>query len=320
VPLGRAHYESFYLKASDPDGRVGIWIRHTVLKPPGRVPAGSVWLTLFDRDGDRPMALKASVSDGELRTGEGEYIGVGESALRSGRATGSVAAEGAGEARWELAFDEGAEQFPYLPGAWMYERPLPRTKATCLYPASTFRGEIVVRGQRYAVDGWPGMVGHNWGQEHAYRSSWIQGANFEEQQQAYLDVVLARIKIGPALTPWIANGCLSIDGQRHRLGGARPGATSFHESPAGASFSLRGDRMTVDGEVSAPVDRFIAWRYGEPRGGWHPTMNCSIADMRLRVKPGSGPERMLTVTGGAALELQLRNQEPGVPLEPFPDP
>ena len=41
-------YESFYLRAVHPHDPVGVWIRNTVHKQPGRPPVGSVWCTIFD--------------------------------------------------------------------------------------------------------------------------------------------------------------------------------------------------------------------------------------------------------------------------------
>ena len=319
VPPDKPHYESFYLKATDPHGQLALWIRHTILKARGGEPSGSLWLTLFDR-GAAPVALKASYRPEELAAGGGDYIRIADATLTPGRATGVLRAAERGEADWDLSFQGSAPPFFYLPRGWMYARALPRTKAISLYPAASFRGSLRVLGREVAIEHWPGMIGHNWGSEHPYRGSWIQGTAFTEQPEAYLDAIFGRIKLGPAVSPWIGNGCLAIDGRVHRLGGPRPGASSITESHDSARFVLRGADVEVEGEVSAPPERFVAWRYGEPGGGWHPTLNCSLADMRLRVTVGSQPERELVGTGGAAYELQLRERDLGVELQPFSDP
>ena len=59
VPGGAGHYESFYLKACDPERPLGAWIRYTVHKRPGAAPTGSLWFTLFGPDG--PRAAKVTV-------------------------------------------------------------------------------------------------------------------------------------------------------------------------------------------------------------------------------------------------------------------
>src|SRR6476661_2581948 len=66
---------------------------------------------------------------------------------------------------------------------------------------------------------WQGMVGHNWGSEHAERWIWLHGVGFEQAPDAWLDVALGRVMIAGAMTPWIANGALSLEGRRLRIGG-----------------------------------------------------------------------------------------------------
>jgi hypothetical protein len=298
-----------------------VWLRHTVLKAPGGLPCGSLWLTVFDRAAPAPVALKATHRDGELSVGDGTYIKIGEAMLAPGIASGRLDAGERGQASWELSFDEGPPPFRYLPGARMYEAPVPRTKALSLYPSARFTGVVAIGHRALELQAWPGMIGHNWGREHAYRSSWLHATAFAEQPEAYLDAVVARIKLGPVVTPWVGNGCLWLDGRLHRLGGVRPWATSFDGSETSARFELRGGDVEVAGEVTAPAAQFVAWRYGHPDGGWHPTMNCSVADMRLRVRATSGAERTLSASATAAYEVQLgRDAELPVPLQPFGDP
>ena len=50
------HYESFYVKACEPGGGRGIWIRHTVHKRPGAEPNASIWFCFFDRSAAGPRA------------------------------------------------------------------------------------------------------------------------------------------------------------------------------------------------------------------------------------------------------------------------
>jgi len=72
--------------------------------------------------------------------------------------------------------------------------------------------------------------------------------------------------------------------------------------------------------VSAPRDRFVGWVYADPDGGEHNTVNCSIADMRLVVeRPADGRRWELTVPGGAAYELGMREHDHGIDIQPYPD-
>jgi hypothetical protein len=313
VPQAKGHYESFYIRACHPAQPLGVWVRYTVHKRPGAAPKGSLWFVLFDGAAGGPVASKVTTVD--LGAGGGDYIRIGESSFRPGLAEGSARTEQA-DPRWRLEVETREEPFPYLPAGWMYRAPVPRTKAESPYPDATFGGELEVDGRRIDVDGWRGMVGHNWGTEHAERWIWTQGTLFEGG--AWFDATLGRIKLGPLTTPWVANGVLSIDGTRHRLGG--PGRrTEVHERPDGAEFTMSGKGIAVRGRVGAERKDFVGWVYADPDGPEHNTVNCSIAQMTLTVERDGRPPVELTTPHGAAYELGMRETDHGIPLQPFPD-
>ncbi len=85
VAAKRGHYESFYIKACQPGGGQGIWIRHTVHKRPGAEPNASIWFVLFDREADGPRATKVTVP-AERALGAGRLLDPGRPAPRSGPA------------------------------------------------------------------------------------------------------------------------------------------------------------------------------------------------------------------------------------------
>ena len=79
---------------------------------------------------------------------------------------------------------------------WLYRTPLPRTKLTSPAPAARFDGALELSGQNaIELRGWPGMIGHNWGSEHAERWIWLHGVCFQEEPRAWLDVALGRLKV-----------------------------------------------------------------------------------------------------------------------------
>jgi hypothetical protein len=152
----------------------------------------------------------------------------------------------------------------------------------------------------------------------------MHGSNFDEHgADTWLDMAIGRIKIGRWTTPWIANGVLSLAGERHRIRGIeRARATRIDERPDGATFTLRGAEMTIEGEVDAPRDRFVGWVYADPDGSEHNTVNCSIAQMRLSVQRTASPAAPpieLATPHGAAYELGMRERDHGMQIQPFPD-
>src|SRR4051794_2570026 len=206
-------YESWYLKASHPTEPLGIWIRYTTHQKPDGAEKGSLWFTLFS-DGP-PQVAKVTPGPEALSRGNGAFIRIGDSEFADGRVQGSAL-----DARWNLTFEHPESELRHLPREWMYRAPVPRTKLTSPFPAARFSGQVSFGDRMVELDGWPGMVGHNWGAEHAERWIWLHGSSFDEQDEGtWLDVAIGRIKVGPWTTPWIANGVLSLAGKRHVLGG-----------------------------------------------------------------------------------------------------
>ena len=319
VAADAGHYESFFVKAVRPTGGQGVWIRHTVHKRPGQDPTAALWLTVFDSDSLGPRAVKESFGADRLSAPDGAYIRIGDAELGPGRATGQIAAAGL-EAAWSLRFDDPGKPFHHLPSARLYEASLPRTKFLSPYPSARFAGEVELGGERLEIAGWPGMIGHNWGSEHAERWVWIQAADLGGQPGSFLDLAAGRIKLGPVTTPWVANGVLRIDDDAHRLGGfGRVPSTKLHERPTVCEFRLSGDGVKVRGRVSSEPRNFVAWVYADPKGPEHHTLNCSIADLELEVERSGAPAERLDLSGGAAYELGTRATDHGIPLQPYPD-
>jgi hypothetical protein len=319
VGLKAGHYESFYIKAARPTGGQAVWIRHTVHKPPGEHPTASIWLTLFDADAPGPQAGKATFDAAELSVPEGGYIRVNGAVLEPGHAAGELKTPQL-DASWDLRFEDPGQPFHHLPSERMYDASLPRTKLLSPYPSACFDGTVTVGKERVDLAGWPGMIGHNWGAEHAERWVWIQGAGLAGEDGSYLDVAAGRIKIGPLTTPWVANGMLRIDGTEHRLGGLGSALSAkLNEHPTSCEFKLAGKGVKVRGRVSSEAHNFVAWVYADPKGPEHNTLNCSISDLELEVeRHGREPER-LELSGGAAYELGMRDTDHGIPLQPYPD-
>jgi hypothetical protein len=288
-----SRYESHYVRAVDPQAPRAVWIRHTVFQRPGGAPARSLWCTVWDAAAGPPVAVKSTAGIAGARFGAGAV---------SGRATA-----GPHDAKWELTVTDAAPPLRHLPHPLLYGAPLPRTKLESPAPAARISGTVEADGRRLELAAWPGMVGHNWGAQHAERWLWLHGIAFEGAPDTWLDVAVGRIRIGPLTTPWIANGALQVDGRRHRLSGradvdARPGA---------ATVRIGDVRI----RAGAPLEQTIAWVYADPPGGEHHSLNCSIAALDVTVDG-----RKLATPHCGVYELGIRERDHGVRLAPFPDP
>jgi hypothetical protein len=325
------HYESFYLKACEPGGGRGIWIRHTVHKRPGAEPSGSIWFVLFDREAEGPRATKVTAAAAELSAPEGSWIGVATAEIGPGfaRCNGVPLPRPEREATgghdptasWDFSFAGEAPPCKYLPADWLYEAPLPRTKFVAPCPDARFDGRLEIVGEEtIELRGWPGMVGHNWGSEHAERWVWLEGTGFPGSPATYFDAGAARVKLGRRTSPWIPSGTLMLEGEEHRLGGLGAiRSASIEAAPSACAFVLPGKDVVVRGRVSAPEKDFVGWIYADPKGPEHNTINCSVADLELTVERPGLPPRELALPAGAAYELGMRETGHGIPIQPYPD-
>jgi hypothetical protein len=311
-------YESFYLRAVSPREPVGVWIRHTVRKPPGRAATGSVWCTVFDASRGAPYMHKSSFE--ELQVPPGGWIDIG------GRAR--IGPEGAagecGPARWSLRFAAEAPELRHLRPRLLYRTPLPRTKLTSPAPLARFDGVLELAGREpIELAGWRGMVGHNWGSEHAARWIWLHGCDFAGAPGAWLDVALGRVRIGSRLTPWVASGSVWAEGREHRLGGLGAARPVVRESAAGAELEIGGPgRFLLTAHVEVPPGSAAGWRYADPGGAQHSVVNCSVAGLELTLaRRGEGGRVVLRSAHGGAYELGAAGAErpPGVVFAPFGD-
>ena len=165
------------------------------------------------------------------------------------------------------------------------------------------------------------MIGHNWGTEHAERWVWLEGTGFADAPDTYFDAGAARVKLGSRTSPWIPSGMLVLDGERAPA--RRPRRDPLGPDRGAArrvcSFVLPGKDIVVHGRVSAPEKDFVGWVYADPKGPEHNTVNCSVADLELTVERPGLPPRELTLPGGAAYELGMRETDHGIPIQPYPD-
>jgi hypothetical protein len=224
------------------------------------------------------------------------------------------------DASWELSFGSDEAPLFHLARDWMYRAPVPKTKLLTPYPGARFDGTVRAGEREVTVEGWRGMIGHNWGTQHAERWIWLHGTGFEGAEEAWLDAAIGRIKLGLVTTPWIANGTLFVDGERHRIGGPEKArATRVTETPTRCDFLIPGGDVTVSGRVESDRKNFVGWVYADPDGPEHNTVNCSIAEMTLTLTGDGRPDRVLHLPAGAAYELGMRETDHGIPLQPFPD-
>lgn len=311
----RGGYESFYLRAVDEQTGRGVWLRHTFHAEGAGAPVvGSVWVTLFGCEGG-VRAAKQSTQEISAAPGEGGWVRIGDSVFGPEGVSGSC--EGAS---WSLSFEPLDRELRHLPAAWLYRAPLPKTKPESPMPIASISGTVTIGDTAVELDGWRGMVGHNWGAQHAERWIWLHGIGFAEREDAWLDLVLGRVLVAGRLLPWVGMGALALGDRRIRLGGLghRP---QVHETPRELQLEIGGaDSSALSVVATPPEDQIVVWRYADPDGSEHHVANCSVSGLQLDFKDRHGERLQLTTRHGGTYELGMRETAHGLQVQPFSDP
>lgn len=299
-------YESWFVSARDPVSPRALWIRHTRHRPRQGPESVALWCTVIDRDlGNRPAVVKQvfSAFPADAAAGPDQFRG--------------QAAMGERSARWDLAIT--GEQPPLRPlhPPVLYRAPLPRTKLEAIVPDGRVTGTLQVDGRAVSVSGWRGTAGHNWGSEHADSWVWLHAAGFGAAPEGWLELVLARIRVGPARSPWTAMGALSLGGERIVLGGlGRRSRVDAGPGHFAAEVYSPGTRVRLS--VTAAEDDRVAVAYADPRGGTRTVTHAALASAELIMRRRG--KRELTLTSGqAAYEYGARQPASGIVPRPLPE-
>jgi hypothetical protein len=327
---GKDHVESFFLKANDPSGERALWLRATIFasaREPDRALAEG-WAIAFDRRGGtaRHVAVKqvlpfAQASFDRSTLGVRWPIGGGDGKpaearveLQPGKARGSLSMRDHSIA-WDLRFS--GEDRPIVPffDRRMYTGPFPKSKLVTPVPDARFEGELTVDGQRWAIDGWRGMQGHNWGRGHADLYAWCHANVWEQEDELVLEGLSGRVRVGPVLTPLTTVVCVRYRGVSYDF--TRPMVIWRAHGDVTTrrwSFSAQAPHSRIEGMVEARTDDMVGLYYANPDGAMTYCLNSKLASARVRFEPkGRAP---LTLTSrAAALEVGTRDADHGVRMQ-----
>jgi hypothetical protein len=312
------HVESWFLKANDPRARRAVWLRWTIWagdRTPERALA-ETWAVAFDAAHGH-VATKTSVPFDRARFAP---LGIGATidgcTLTPDAARGRV--ESGGRAiGYDLMIAAPPAEPPlrHLPASWMYAPSLPTAKLVSPIPSARISGSVYVEGQGepWVLDGWPGMVGHNWGRAHAAEYAWGHCNAWDGSDD---DVVFegfsARVRPAGVPLPILTGLHLQVNGTRYPMSGFASLANNAGSmTPRRWSFRGQGSGVELSGEMWADTEDFVGLFYGNPDGSTVHCLNSKIARAELTLTLGGRPPRTLR-SQRAALELTLRDPHHGV--------
>ncbi len=315
------HVESHYIKANSPDGLRALWIKYTVLAPKGAAGGGGaeVWAIAFVRNNASGtpsiVAVKERVPLAELEHGAEPFrlrTKLGE--LRHGRARGEVRSD-RHKLAWDLCYACPGQAFRPFPLASMYTGAFPRTKALTPAPNTRLEGWFEVNGERWDVSDFRAAQGHNWGRTHAQSYAWVHGNAWQGTNGAdvFIELLSARVRLGPILTPWLSVGAIAIDDVTYRFDGPRALLSRrVRIDPHSYTLTLRNRSATLEIHVEAEPSLIAGLRYEDPDGSSLFCLNSKLARARLRLS-ARGREWTLT-SEQVALEVGTRRTDHGIAI------
>lgn len=302
VRSGQPFYEVYFAKLNDPATRSALWVRFTVRKSADLVSTG-LWCVLFDAPArevrvehwEEPRLPESGPADPLLRLG----------ACSLGR--GAMKAEG--PAAWDLSWKPHGPGWDFLPDAL---RSLGAAKSCYLSPMSAGRFEGRVRmGEKHLwfSEAW-GSVGHLWGRGMAEDWRWAHAVfpGKEAQEAAVFEILSARARLGPVLTPRMTSANLFFRGRvRRSLGPVVVWKNSTWEDKGGWSFRADFGDLVAEGLCLPDPAMTAEAEYDDPAGGKLLCRNCGVSALRLRLTDKSGAAAAeLDTPDGAAVETVVR--------------
>jgi hypothetical protein len=326
----RDHVESYFLKANEPEGGRALWLKATIFAraaDPGSAVAEG-WAVAFDRRaGVRRHTAYKTVIPIARATFDREALGVAWSApdrgtmllFRSGVVKGhiepSAGASGSAAARvaWDLRYDAFGPPLELLPYAWMYTAKFPKSKLVSPVPDTLISGEAEVCGEKWVLDGWRGMQGHNWGRGHADLYAWCHVNGWDGAgEPLVLEAVSARVRTGPVLLPLLTVATVRWRGVDYRF--QRPTEmvrADAHIEGLGYRVLMVNDLGRLEAEIFAAPEDTVGLYYANPVGPMTHCYNSKLATVRLTLETAGGAKVVRTSTL-AALEIGTHKADPTV--------
>jgi hypothetical protein len=300
------HYESYFLRANHPGKPLAFWIRYTVFSPEDRPrdAIGELWAAFFDGERGRNFAAKTEVPiDRCSFAASGLSVQIAGAVL-SGQALRGNTGTAPATIAWDLAYGAGMPPLFALPPG-KYEGDFPKAKSLVGIPMARFSGELQVAGETIRIEDWTGSQNHNWGRRHTDRYAYGQVCGFDNAPASFLEVASARLKLGPLWTPLLTPLVLRHEGREYALN------TVLQSLKARAAydcfewrFKSRSDTVEIEGEIAAPSQAFVGFRYYNPPGGVKYCANTKIASCTLRLRDRRQPNtETLYTRSRAAFEI-----------------
>lgn len=321
--MGTDHVESWFVRANDPARPRAIWLKATVLTRADGTSVGQAWFSAFDGDRtagfrhDVPLAdstFESTATDLAVRVGPlsldlGAFDGTSAGALESD----------AGRVTWDLSFTRSpgplGAPMCLLPSRSLVDARFPKNKLLSPFPVAAFLGEVGWDDERWDLDGWVGMQGHNWGAAHSPEYAWGQCVFLDQRGTPYAVVEGAsgRIELGSRLSPLLSMLVVRRGAREYRFDRV---VDLWRQQPTldfpRWSLGMKGRDGEATLEMVGSPRAMVCLGYQNPARALSHCLNSKTAGVRLRLAPRQGEPFELRSDHGGALEFLRADPVPAV--------
>ncbi len=313
------HVESWFAKLCAPDGRRAVWLKHTLRVPRSGPAESTSWLVRFDERtvSPPPIALRTTSPLEETQLLDAPFhLRAPETILaRDGDLLrwSSRIASPASTSQWDVTISPLAPPVRLLPARWMYEASFPRSKTLTPVPDGLASGWVEWDRERWDVEGWRVLVGHNWGAAHPERYLWIAcNVDLPDGRAFHFEAIAARVRLGRLLLPWMSSGYLALAGDAHRLSIPRGIRTPrIVVTPRGVRMALRHGPHALHFSARLEPRRLAVLPYDDPDGSRLWCLNTKLARGQVRWNR-SGRYILETSLAPCAVEIGTRTRPLGL--------
>ncbi len=305
----RNHVESWFFKANDHEGHRAVWIKGTILAWRSGAAVAQAWAIAFDRRTGH-VAAKQSFSVQDARFSR-DALDVALPCLTMTRdaVRGDVAGGPDGNRiAFDVKLEEEAAPLLLLGAERLYTSRVPSSKVCSPVPDLRASGTVDVAGERWELDAWPGMLGHNWGRGHGHAYAWGHCNAWEDAEDLIFEGLSGRIT---RRAPTITLLALRHRGVRYELTAPAEVVRSRGEMTFRHwKFHGAGPTVEIAGELWSTTEDMVGLHYENPSGAMTYCLNSKLASARLEVRlRGRAP--MTAHSRRAALEIGTRSPEHG---------
>ena len=306
------HVESWFLKANDPHSRRAVWLKWTVWAG-DRAPTAAIaeaWAVAFSAKSGH-VAAKMAVPFGGGLTRFAAMAWASQSTGAPSRASGSrESGDGRASDRIRSPHRAAGRAVAPLPELLDVRPPLARAEARVAHSERARLGASRCRRGRVGRDGWPAMVGHNWGEPALLP---VRLGALQRVGRRRRPGLRGRFDRAVADPCWAAPSCAFVhEGMRHNLNGLRRSHAMAARSPLVGGAS-EGDRRVSRSRVRCGPTRTISLVscIQTPTGTNCHCLNSKLARTEVTLKFAGRPPRTSQSARGA-LEIGTSDPNHGV--------